>query len=179
MSIQSGLRGIVVTGGVCGNDTSENYNKTEQHGTFHIFQVSDTCCNQWIIPRFNTGTLKLRFYIPAGTWEFHLHIHGCHQHSSHRFPETESLVNVTYADGKGGASTQSVVPCIRNVFLRPRALPRYKSDGTLTTITENVNSEFSHLERLPYTDSYYYILIVTERKASYNIAISVKGNCLP
>lgn len=84
----------------------------------------------------------------------------------------ESYANITSSDGKGA---HSPIPCIRNVFLRPRALPRYKSDGTLTSITDLTDSEFSHTEKLPFTDSYYYILVVAETKVSYNVSIFVKG----
>ncbi|ODM99932.1 Transmembrane protein [Orchesella cincta] len=112
-----------------------------------------------------------KFYIPAGIWEFKLEINGCHFHSSHRFPEMETSGNTT---GSGGGNQHSPIPCIRNVFLRPRALPRFKSDGTMTTITDLSDSELSHTERLPFTDSYYYILVVAETKVSYNISVFVK-----
>lgn len=94
-------------------------------------------------------------FIPAGTWHFSLIISDCTFQVSQFAFQNESLT------------------CIQSVSLKARALPIYSSRQTLGNITEN--SEFSYTVTEPYTDVYYYILIVSESVVSFNILVQTKG----
>jgi hypothetical protein len=104
-----------------------------------------------------------RFYIPSEVLSFKILVDGCHFLTSRWFHE--SSINTSFAD----------VPCIHNVFLHARALPTYKSNRTDSLVSDSKESFYTHEEKLPYTDSYYYLLVVSDTRVSFNITISTIG----
>jgi hypothetical protein len=97
-----------------------------------------------------------RIFIPAGTWHFTVKISHC------KF-RVNSLTSITY--------------CIQSLALRARALPTYNPSsctGNLTT-----DSEFTFTETEPFTDGYYYLLVVSESQVSFNLAVTTTGKKIP
>lgn len=69
--------------------------------------------------------------------------------------------------------------CIDRVVVQARSLPNYSLDkmtcSSASPLTEEPDSSFECEEDLPFTDSYYYVLIVSEAKVSYDIKITTQG----
>ncbi|GLH12908.1 Uncharacterized protein GBIM_17566 [Gryllus bimaculatus] len=109
------------------------------------------------IPKVITTTEHFSYYkifIPAGTWHFTVKLSNC-----------EFQVNsVTMFH-----NNNTVLYCIQSVALRARALPSYtsKSLGNVT-----VDSELFFTETEPYTNGFYYLLIVTESMVKFKVDIS-------
>lgn len=99
-----------------------------------------------------------KIFIPAGTWHFTVRIYDCEFKLS-SVPLFHNNSTILY--------------CIQNVAFRARALPSCssKSLGNLTT-----DSELKFTETEPYTNGFYYLLIVSESQIKFKIDIS-KTEC--
>lgn len=102
---------------------------------------------------------------------FTLKIDGCRFLTNHRFRDSKAV----FANGTYNAKQAAELPCIHQIFMRDRGLPFYRANETDSIVTGNANSSYSRVEELPWTDAYYYLLIVTESRVEYNITISVEG----
>jgi len=121
-----------------------------------------------------------RFYIPTGTWEFTLTVDGCSFTSSRRYAQpldnTTGSLHFSVKNSSNDTEVINTAPCIKNIFVQARRLPDYNpSNSYSSAITEEKGSDFTHIEVLPFTDSYYYVLIESETKVSYNIKITTRG----
>ena len=63
--------------------------------------------------------------------------------------------------------------CLKYVGLRARALPPYDSHGGVYNISSG--SGYNFIEKHPFTDSYYYLLLYTEGETDVTITITTKG----
>jgi hypothetical protein len=70
-------------------------------------------------------------------------------------------------------SSDTMPYCIQSLALRARALPSYYSRNGIGNIT--TDSEFTFTETEPYTDGYYYLLVVSESQVSFNLLVSTAG----
>lgn len=100
-----------------------------------------------------------RIFIPAGTWHFTVKISHC-----------EFCVNsVTLFNN----SSDTIPYCIQSLALRARALPTYNPRNGVGNLT--TDSEFTFTETEPFTDGYYYLLVVSESQVSFNLAVTTTG----
>lgn len=64
--------------------------------------------------------------------------------------------------------------CIRSASLSARALPEHKPDILgIANISEGLGHTF--IEKHPYSDSYYYLLVFTEGETDLTVTIKTKG----
>lgn len=104
-----------------------------------------------------------RIFIPAGTWHFTVKISNC-----------EFRVHSVTLFNK---SSDTMPDCIQSLALRARALPTFNPRiviGNLST-----GSEFAFTETEPFTDGYYYLLVVSESQVSFNVAVMTTGKNIP
>ncbi|RXG61843.1 Transmembrane protein 8B [Armadillidium vulgare] len=99
-----------------------------------------------------------RFYVPSHTWLVKVNISNC------RIREKFSSIN----DGVDGPRW-----CIRSASLSARALPEHKPDLLgIANISEGLGHTF--IEKHPYSDSYYYLLVFTEGETDLTVTIKTK-----
>ncbi|KAJ9580903.1 hypothetical protein L9F63_023918, partial [Diploptera punctata] len=96
-----------------------------------------------------------KIFIPAGTWHFTVKVSHC-----------EFRVTPPSAANK----SNEVSYCIQSLSLRARALPAYNPRLGIHNLT--TDSEFIFTETEPYTDGYYYLLVVSESQVRFNIAVT-------
>ncbi|GFG39492.1 hypothetical protein Cfor_00487 [Coptotermes formosanus] len=97
-----------------------------------------------------------KIFIPAGTWHFTVKISHCQFHS-------HSVVSFNN-------SSDTMPYCIQSLALQARALPTYNPRNGVGNLT--TDSEFTFTETEPYTDGYYYLLVVSESQVSFNLAVT-------
>nr|CAD7443221.1 unnamed protein product [Timema bartmani] len=115
------------------------------------------------VPR-NFTTLEAfsyyKIFIPTGTWQFSVTVSNCTFH-------VKSFLRFNKAD----------TYCIEGLALEARALPPYdlKSGvGNLTTKTQH-----SFIENEPFTDGYYYLLVISKSQVNFTIHVITTGlKCL-
>lgn len=100
-----------------------------------------------------------RIFIPAGTWHFTVKISHC----QFRLHSVVSFNN----------NSDTLPYCIQSLALRARALPMYNPSNGIGNLT--TDSEFTFTETEPYTDGYYYLLVVSESQVSFNLAVTTAG----
>lgn len=100
-----------------------------------------------------------RIFIPAGTWHFTVKISHCqfHLHSAVSFNN----------------NSDTLPYCIQSLALEARALPTYNPRNGIGNLT--TDSEYTFTETEPYTDGYYYLLVVSESQVSFNLAVTTAG----
>ncbi|KDR17993.1 hypothetical protein L798_07174, partial [Zootermopsis nevadensis] len=97
-----------------------------------------------------------KIFIPAGTWHFSIKISHCE-------------FRVSSVKHFNSSNTEKPY-CIQNMALRARALPPYNprnGTGNLTT-----GSSFTFTETEPFTDGFYYLLVVSESRVSFKLAVA-------
>ncbi|XP_071439145.1 post-GPI attachment to proteins factor 6 [Hetaerina americana] len=106
---------------------------------------------------FSAGASSFyKFYIPSQTWHFSLNISNC----NFRIPSMKE---------KGGNLTQN---CMLYVAINAKALPSSNQKGAVTNVTEGSGHSFTVTE--PFTDCYYYLLVISEARISFNAEIITK-----
>ncbi|CAG7690930.1 unnamed protein product [Allacma fusca] len=164
----------------------------QQEGIGHKCQYSLGSIALWTqisnvetIPLATTTRLRseerftyFKFYIPSGVWEFELKVNECRFKSRSHFTGSQlaannsdktQKINVAYKTGASGSDV-----CVQSIFLRSKALPTFKGSNQSGILYENPNSSYVHIENLPETDSYYYLLITANTKVSYNVSVIVR-----
>ncbi|XP_046406052.1 post-GPI attachment to proteins factor 6 isoform X2 [Ischnura elegans] len=106
---------------------------------------------------YSTGTYSYyKFYIPARTWNFSLRVSNC----SYR---------VSSVKGKAVDLAQF---CITNLALSPKALPSANQEGAVSNTAEGSGHTFVVTE--PFSECYYYLLVKSEARISFNVEIIVE-----
>lgn len=114
---------------------------------------------------------SLRFYIPSGVATFSIVIDDCRFLTNRRFRDSKTI----FPDGTYNETQAREIKCIENIFMRDRALPFYNGNQANVFVTGSPNSNFTLVEKLPWTDSYYYLLVVAESRVTFNLTILVEG----
>jgi hypothetical protein len=71
------------------------------------------------------------------------------------------------------SSSDVMYYCIQSLALRARALPIYNPKNGIGNLT--TDSEFTFTETEPFTDGYYYLLVVSESRVSFKLAVTTTG----
>ncbi|XP_069945132.1 post-GPI attachment to proteins factor 6-like isoform X1 [Cherax quadricarinatus] len=98
-----------------------------------------------------------RFFLPSHTWFLQVNISNCHM--------LEQIINRDTGE-------RLFRWCMRSLALSARSLPSYNPDGGVANITQGGNHVFT--EQRPYSDGYYYLLVVTEGETGIDITINTK-----
>jgi hypothetical protein len=74
-------------------------------------------------------------------------------------------------------SNGTMPDCIQSLALRARALPTFNPRTVIGNLS--TDSEFTFTETEPFTDGYYYLLVVSESQVSFNVAVTTTGKIIP
>ncbi|XP_066997236.1 post-GPI attachment to proteins factor 6 isoform X2 [Anabrus simplex] len=96
-----------------------------------------------------------KIFIPAGTWHFSVKISNCEFEIS-----SVALFH----------NNSSMLYCIQSLALRARALPSYNPLISVGNLTEDAEYIFTETE--PYTDSFYYLLVISESQVSFKVDVT-------
>ncbi|KAK0095175.1 hypothetical protein PV326_009042 [Microctonus aethiopoides] len=94
-----------------------------------------------------------KIFIPSGTWSFYVTVWGC----SFTFNSTNTQSNL----------------CIKGLALQGRILPIYNYTHPYVMKNLTTSSNYSFIERSPYEDSYYYLLVASDSVVDFNVEISI------
>ncbi|XP_042228879.1 transmembrane protein 8B-like isoform X2 [Homarus americanus] len=98
-----------------------------------------------------------RFYVPSHTWFLQVNVSNCHI--------LEQIINQDTGE-------RLFRWCIRSLAFNARSLPAYNPDVGVANITQGDSHVFTELR--PYSDGYYYLLVVTEGETGIDITVRTK-----
>ncbi|KAG0729783.1 hypothetical protein GWK47_029632 [Chionoecetes opilio] len=119
---------------------------------------------RWVAAEVILGVAEviLDFTFPLHTWFLQVNVSNCHMLERVFNPSTE------------GAAGQRW--CVMSLYLEARSLPLYNPSAGVSNLTQGGGHVF--VEKRPFTDAYYYLLVDTEGETSLDITILTKGKLL-